>query len=665
MATVAHNKSITDLLPDTIIELYEVDVGSGIGVKRFHAGKIVDKNIIFNGLTYLCVPIEADGFESKGDGSLPRPRLVVANPDGLISDMIKRQDDMVGNKFKRIRIFLKFLDAANFPEKDNPFGTPDPESRFDDDIYVFNRKVSENKYYVEFELMSPLEVENYKLPARLMIANYCPWKYRGRGCRYGARGDDRGPATTLRDTENPGKVVYAADFFSPDLSIGGVPMADEKDKRFDDSNNGYGLSRMAWTGEYETVDFASITVKTNATLGNPTSVSVVDIPRDIRAGRTIPLLDSGGSSIGYMELTEIAKRTVRVEAGTITSNITVGGVLAPLTFINGGGGYNTNVGGTLTTSYGTGTATQVADSQIIDGVGTAWTKAMEGLPFNYTGGAAAGRDVGEIEKVNSATQLQVSVPGPSDRTIEAYIIGTSGGFTGTFTTDGDGVIESDSLAITAAGSGYEVSPPLIIGGSAYPSWPNSPNPKGEIRVTIYQSLDIQSYTYGATTFIGPLQQQLEAGEQIVFDSGATFTLAQAAPVGSESLIGYNDSMAPIVLEENGTVRTVIVGDVFLDDKSSTQLAANSTGTVGYSKGDVVMIPSGGGSQLDNTPFDEPPAFFVCIKAHTTKQDPRFKKEYWVEDQCGKTLGACEMRFEGYTHLPFGGFPSIEAYRYTN
>jgi hypothetical protein len=422
---------------------------------------------------------------------------------------------------------------------------------------------------------------------------------------------------------------------------------------------------MAWTGEYETVDFASITVKTNATIGNPTSVSVVDIPRDIRAGRTIPLLDSGGSSIGYMELTEIAKKTVRVEAGTITSNITVGGVLAPLTFINGGGGYNTNVGGTLTTSYGTGTATQVADSQIIDGVGTAWTEAMEGLPFNYTGGAAAGRDVGEIERVISATQLKVSVPGPSDRTIEAYIIGTSGGFTGTFTTDGDGVIKSDSLAITAAGSGYEVSPPLIIGGSAYPSWPNSPNPKGEIRVTIYQSLDIQSYTYGATTFIGPLQQQLEAGEQIVFDSGATFTLAQAAPVGSESLIGYNDSMAPIVLEENGTVRTVIVGDVFLDDKSSTQLAANSTGTVGYSKGDVVMIPSGGGSQLDNTPFDEPPAFFVCIKAHTTKQDPRFKKEYWVEDQCGKTLGACKMRFEGYTHLPFGGFPSIEAYRYTN
>ena len=152
MSKAAHNKAITDLLPDTLIELYEVDAGPGMGIKKFHAGKIIDKNIIFNGFSYPCLPMEADGFESKGDGTLPRPRLVVGNPDGIISDMIKRQDDMVGNKFKRIRIFLKFLDAVNFPENDNPFGTPDPDARFDDDIYIFNRKVSENKYYIEFEL---------------------------------------------------------------------------------------------------------------------------------------------------------------------------------------------------------------------------------------------------------------------------------------------------------------------------------------------------------------------------------------------------------------------------------------------------------------------------------------------------------------------------------
>ena len=70
MSTEAHNKSITDLLPGTLIELYEIDTGSSLGIKRFHAGKLVDKDIVLNGITYYCLPIEADGFESKGDGSL-------------------------------------------------------------------------------------------------------------------------------------------------------------------------------------------------------------------------------------------------------------------------------------------------------------------------------------------------------------------------------------------------------------------------------------------------------------------------------------------------------------------------------------------------------------------------------------------------------------------
>jgi len=308
MSKEAHNKAITDLLPDTLIELYEVDAGPGMGISRFHPGKIIDANIVLGGMVYICLPIEAAGFESRGDGTLPRPNLVVGNPEGIISDLIKRQDDLVGNKFKRIRIFLKFLDAVNFPENDNPFGTPDPEARFDDDIYIFNRKVSENKYYIEFELISPLEVENYKLPARLMIANYCPWRYRGIGCRYGQRYDDKGPETALKKQEDWGKKIFSPEFFSPDRNVGGVPMADENDKRFDDPTNGYGLSYLTWAGEYEAQSFSTVTVSANVTVSNPTTVSVTAVPREIRIGRTIPLSDSAGDSIGSMEVTETAQK---------------------------------------------------------------------------------------------------------------------------------------------------------------------------------------------------------------------------------------------------------------------------------------------------------------------------------------------------------------------
>jgi len=581
MSKEAHNKAITDLLPDTLIELYEVEAGPGMGINRFHAGKIVDKNIIFDGFSYPCLPIEADGFESKGDGTLPRPRLVVGNPDGIISDLIKRQDDMVGNKFKRIRIFLKFLDAVNFPESDNPFGTPDSDARFDDDIYIFNRKVSENKYYIEFELISPLEVENYKLPARLMIANYCPWRYRGIGCRYGQRYNDKGPETALKKQEDWGKKIFSPEFFSPDRDVGGVPMADENDKRFDDPNNGYGLSYLMCVGQYEPEVFSTVTVSaTVSTASNPTTVSVSTVPREIRIGRTVFLKNSGGTSIGSMKVTEIAKKTVNVIAASAVSSITSGTVLG-LRFITGGEGY---------------TASQI------------------------------------------------------DQPLSA----ASGGFTGTFDTDGDGVIDSSSLAITAAGSGYTESPTVIIAGAGTPTIP------GVIEATILQTLTVKT----------PLSVQLEIGEIITFDGGGVFVVGEVVPVGARDIRGTNTSGTVIASDNEGTLRTTIVGNVLLDTGSS--LAINSTGVVGYSTGNVVAINPGSVSliaknevKMTDPASDEPPAYFVCIKDHSVRQDPRFKKEYWIEDQCSKTLNGCRMRFGESAKLPFGGFPSIEAYRYTN
>jgi lambda family phage minor tail protein L len=597
MSKAAHNKAITDLLPDTLIELYEVDAGPGMGIKMFHAGKIIDKNIVFNGFTYTCIPIEADGFESKGDGTLARPRLVVGNPDGIISDMIKRQDDMVGNKFKRIRVFLKFLDAANFPENDNPFGTPDPDARFDDDIYIFNRKVSENKYYIEFELISPLEVENYKLPARLMIANYCPWRYRGIGCRYGQKYDDKGPETALKQQDDWGKKIFSPEFFSPDIDVGGVPMADENDKRFDDPNNGYGLSYLTWAGEYGSEDFSTVTVSaTVSTASNPTTVNVITggvtsatkgIQREIRIGRTVPLKDSAGSSIGSMEVTETAKKTVNVTAASALSDIAASGVVLDLRFITGGEGYVADSSGTLAGTGGGGTS-----------------------------------------------------------------------FAGTFTTDSDGAVDSSSInaaAITNGGSGYTEPPTVTLAGTAT----GSETIPAVIEATLLQTLTVKT----------PLPAQLEIGEVITFGAGKTFDVGEVAPVGARDIRGTNTSTA-IAEDDEGALRTTIVGNVLLDTGSS--LAINSTGVVGYSKGNVVVIKPGSGSLIDKDEVkttdpasDEPPAYFVCIKGHTTNQDPRFKKEYWVEDQCSKTLNGCRMRFGQSAKLPFGGFPSIESYRYTN
>lgn len=51
-------------------------------------------------------------------------------------------------------------------------------------------------------------------------------------------------------------------------------------------------------------------------------------------------------------------------------------------------------------------------------------------------------------------------------------------------------------------------------------------------------------------------------------------------------------------------------------------------------------------------------FYVCIKTHTASgiRNPSFNKEYWVCDQCSKTLNGCKLRFGSGDYLPFGGFP---------
>ena len=62
---------------------------------------------------------------------------------------------------------------------------PDPGAILRPDIWYINQKLEENKFYVEFELSNALDFEGTTLPRRQIINNYCYWKYRGKGCRYG------------------------------------------------------------------------------------------------------------------------------------------------------------------------------------------------------------------------------------------------------------------------------------------------------------------------------------------------------------------------------------------------------------------------------------------------------------------------------------------------
>jgi len=134
--------------------------------------------LVWNGNDYYPLPVTAEGFELNTQGTLPRPILRVANVIPLIKDLVRIMDGLTGAKIIRRRVFYKYLD--NLSNANNNAG-------FGDDLYLINRKKIETKSYIEFELITPIELGDLKLPRRQIITNTCPWCYRREGCGYADR----------------------------------------------------------------------------------------------------------------------------------------------------------------------------------------------------------------------------------------------------------------------------------------------------------------------------------------------------------------------------------------------------------------------------------------------------------------------------------------------
>lgn len=151
----------------------------------------LSNRIIWQGQQFISFPMETSGFEVKGDNSLPRPRIKVANIDYSISKYLKVHNNLIGAKVVRKRTFARFLDDINFPGGENPYfqvGTSSSDasstSHLPDQTYYINRRITETKDLVELELSTVFELDNTFLPNRNVYAKYCTWVYRGCGCLY-------------------------------------------------------------------------------------------------------------------------------------------------------------------------------------------------------------------------------------------------------------------------------------------------------------------------------------------------------------------------------------------------------------------------------------------------------------------------------------------------
>lgn len=182
--------------PLAIIELFELHLDLAIhgsnDIFRFFNGVVIQTQtgeIIYQGNTYMAMPIEADGFEYKiGQSGFPRPTIRVGNLFSVVSAILvgvnatTYGNDLTGAKVVRRRTLTRFLDDVNFDNNTNPYvptGGTLTHEEMPQEIYFVNRKVVETRDVVEFELAASLDLENVRGPKRQCLANICQWQYKG------------------------------------------------------------------------------------------------------------------------------------------------------------------------------------------------------------------------------------------------------------------------------------------------------------------------------------------------------------------------------------------------------------------------------------------------------------------------------------------------------
>lgn len=192
------------LEPSAKLEFYVVDA-TALGapeVWRFHNGtNQLSQAVVWQGQTYQYIPVQTSGFELRGDGPRPRPLLTVGDVFGVIAANVRLYDDLAGARLTRKRTHARYLDAVNFEGGIN--GSADASAEYADEVWFFDRVRSRDGTHVQWELVSPLDLEDVMLPARQVRNSICGSVYRSSECGYAggpvATADDVATANTALD----------------------------------------------------------------------------------------------------------------------------------------------------------------------------------------------------------------------------------------------------------------------------------------------------------------------------------------------------------------------------------------------------------------------------------------------------------------------------------
>jgi len=148
------------------------------------------RKLRLSGQEYEPIPVEVSGYDRSSSGALPQPRVRVANATRYFGDYLLKYGDLLGAKLTRTIIADPFMDQ---PDPANPGlwlpGSPDNYWR--KDVYRLEEKTSQTPQWIEWRIVSDMDIEGRSVPGRQMFRDACRLRYRVEAAGGGSFNYDR------------------------------------------------------------------------------------------------------------------------------------------------------------------------------------------------------------------------------------------------------------------------------------------------------------------------------------------------------------------------------------------------------------------------------------------------------------------------------------------
>jgi len=664
-----------------IIDLFEIKLNDFEGYLYFHGSKNFEKNLVFQGKTYLYIPCEMSNLQYDSEGKQNRPTFTISNVNNFISNIIKDRKDLLGKDFYRKKLLAKDLDSVNFEgESKNPLGVSGFSEFISSDKFIINKKNLENKERVEFELSNVLDIDGLTCPSRKVYNNSCPWLYRGYGCNYGKNLSYSGPYINITEPSN--KTLLEA-----------IEAYDNINQY--DQNKGYlggwfdysGIEESQKFSRYKKVlggnevvykDFRTATSNNNNFWQNKAG-DINNNPSDSDVGENISINISWNGEVGPAIFYNIGRLNDNYGiAPVLPDNPNSRNYLIPISF---------HIPLKLEYDYN---EKDITVFYVSEPTSAFWARKRPSSEAPYNGFfyrgletedhntfiGFSGQQEGRIQDSNSRIDSLRIKNSSNQRVSNVHPLASNSNKPIIYSCCIPALErENNKIKFFKNGGMIFSTPPNYNGGShginnlgfnfdgAYAS-----------HIVIYEIIIFQKLL--SDEAIGYINSYLGSKYGITTKYSEINSLSQKS--SSDFFIGYDDGNLGVpIADENDKLFFKKRSNEFpyYDSYGLENLVykGDYNNKTSYSKGNFVKIDPDINFDFTKDSLTQnselPSRFFVCISDNGSKGiNPLDNTEIWIEDKCSKKLSGCVTRFrtsqsEQSQKIPFGGFPGTVSYDY--